>query len=369
MALLGAAALLAGACSTAAGSANPRTTGSAPGTSTESTESTIAATDPGTTAGTAAPVTTEPPTTATEVPTTIAPTTVAPTMPPRPPRPPPPKQGRARPPEAIALPGAPVVPNEGVWAPMGMLVDGAPALYATTVRANLDGSVVAGVAWIDPTAVRAQLFPGSQMPGGQWSVPFNVPVELKTSLIASFNSGFLLSEAQGGFYLEGREATPLHDGTAAIHIDVDGTIAIGALGRDVALGPNTAAIRQNLPLLVDGGVVAPTATDGDTYVWGKTLGHTPFVWRSALGIREDNSLVYVAGPSMSARMLGNTLVAAGAVRALELDINPNWVTFNANTCDPQGAVCTGTKLLPAMLRSPERYLTPDDRDFFALFAR
>jgi hypothetical protein len=251
---------------------------------------------------------------------------------------------------------------------MGMLVDGAPAMWSTTVRANGDGSVQAGIAWIDNTAVRGQLFPGSQMPGGQWSVPFNVPIEQKPSLLASFNSGFLLSEAQGGFYLEGREATPLRNGSAAVHIDTDGAIDIGALGRDFSLGPQTASIRQNLPLLVDGGVVASSATDADTFVWGKTLGHTPFVWRSALGIRGDGSLVYVAGPSMSARMLGNTLVAAGAVRALELDINPNWVTFNANACDAAGQ-CVGTKLLANMLRSPERYLTSDDRDFFALFAR
>jgi hypothetical protein len=361
--LLGASA---SACATAAGTSSGPSTSPAPGSAAPATSP--PSTAPGTVVPeTAVPVATELPTT-TEAPTTIAPVVTAPPTLPRPPRPPPPKEGRARPPEAIALPGPAVIANEGLWAPMGMLVDGAPAMWSTTVRANGDGSVLAGIAWIDNTAVRGQLFPGSQMPGGQWSVPFNVPVEQKQSLIASFNSGFLLSEAQGGFYLEGREATPLRNGSAAVHIDTDGTIAIGALGRDVSLGPQTASIRQNLPLLVDGGAVAASATDTDTYVWGKTLGGVPYVWRSALGIRGDGSLVYVAGPSMSARMLGNTLVAAGAVRALELDINPNWVTFNANACNPDGQ-CVGTKLLPNMLRSPERYLTSDDRDFFALFAR
>jgi hypothetical protein len=51
---------------------------------------------------------------------------------------------------------------------------------------------------------------------------------------------------------------------------------------------------------------------------------------------------------------------------MELDINSEWVTFNFY--GGWGAL-TPQKLLPDMTRDPTRYLTPDDRDFFAVFRR
>ncbi len=330
-----------------------------------------AATEPPAT--TTSTTTATPSTTATTTPATIpVPTTASPTLPPppptRPPRPAPPKPGRAAPPASIALPGPAAVGGEGVWVP-GPVVDGAPAIETTTIRTNASGSAQAAVAWIDTTAVKARLFPGTNQPGGGWTTPPMIGDDLRSSLLAAFNSGFLLAEAQGGFFLDGREAVPLVNGTAAIHIDTDGNLTIGQLGRDVSLSPGTAAIRQNLPLLVDGGVLAASADDRDIAVWGKTLGKIPFVWRSGLGQRDDGTLVYVGGPAMSARSLGHTLIAAGAIRALELDINPNWVTFNTYRFDPASGTTTGTKLMANMNRSADRYLAPDDRDFFALFAR
>lgn len=316
-----------------------------------------------------APGTTETTTTTTEAPTTAPPTTPPPPTT-KPPRPAPPKPGRAQPPEALTLPGPPVVDGEGVWQPLGTAVGGAPAMYSTLIRANLDGSALAAVVWIDQTAVRAQLFPGTREPAGAgYTTPSAIPSDQQSQLLAAFNSGFLLKESQGGFYLEGRDAVPLHNGNAAAHIDTDGNLTVGMLGRDFDVGPNTAAIRQNLPLIVDAGVAAATTSDGDNRVWGATLGHTPFVWRSALAVRADGSLLYVAGPGLSSRMLANVLVSAGAIRAMELDINPSWVTFNVYAFDPRRGTVSANKLLPAMTKPATRYLTPDDRDFFALFAR
>jgi len=352
-----------------AGERTARTDGSSSTTGTDAPSSSSSSTASSSTASTASPTTTAPSTTA-KATTSLPASTAAASLPPhkRAERPVVPRAGRPAPPGPIALPGPAVVANEGDWAPAGPDVDGAPALYTTVVRANASGSTTAGVAWIDTTAVKGQLFPGSTQPGGQWTVPFNVPLDQKPNLLAAFNSGFLLNEAQGGFYLEGHEAVPLRNGTAALYIDANGTMNVGMLGRDFNEGPDTAAIRQNLPLLIDGGVINASATDRDAFVWGKTLGGGSYVWRSGIGVRNDGTLVYVGGPALSARMLATTLVAAGAVRAMELDINPNWVTFNIFSCDASGS-CNGRKLLPAMLRDPNRYLSPDNRDFFAIFSR
>ena len=42
----------------------------------------------------------------------------------------------------------------------------------------------------------------------------------------------------------------------------------------------------------------------------------------------DGALVYVGGPGLDIADLANILVRAGAVRAMELDINTDWVNFS-----------------------------------------
>lgn len=54
---------------------------------------------------------------------------------------------------------------------------------------------------------------------------------------------------------------------------------------------------------------------------GLTLGNAACVWRSGLGITADGALVYVGGPGLNVTTLADILARAGAVRAMELDIN------------------------------------------------
>ena len=64
------------------------------------------------------------------------------------------------------------------------------------------------------------------------------------------------------------------------------------------------------------------------------------------------------------------LQRAGAVRAMELDINTQWTSANYYQLapgDPQ--VVSAAKLLPNMARPATRFLAPDERDFVAVFIR
>jgi hypothetical protein len=60
------------------------------------------------------------------------------------------------------------------------------------------------------------------------------------------------------------------------------------------------------------------------------------------------------------------MVRLGAVRAIELDINPEWPSFigyaRRGGRDP-------IKLVPNPQQSAYRYLTPDTRDFFAVYTK
>jgi hypothetical protein len=122
--------------------------------------------------------------------------------------------------------------------------------------------------------------------------------------------------------------------------------------------------RQNLPLIVDGGALNPALSNGS--LWGATLGNAVRVWRSGIGVDAHGNILYAAADAQTAQSLAQILQRAGAIRAMELDINSEWTTFNYyrgwNAASPQ-------KLLPDMSRVATRYLTPDDRDFFAVYER
>ena len=64
--------------------------------------------------------------------------------------------------------------------------------------------------------------------------------------------------------------------------------------------------------------------------------------------------------------LAQILQRAGAVRAMQLDINPEWPTLITYT-HQHGTV--PTKIVPNVMQPSTRYLVPDDRDFFAVYRR
>ncbi|MGH7698122.1 MAG: phosphodiester glycosidase family protein [Candidatus Dormibacteria bacterium] len=246
-----------------------------------------------------------------------------------------------------------------------------PGMYEAQFRADTvyTGEITTAV-WIDPLLLRVGLVPGLTEPGGTWPhPPYTTPAEVP-SVLAAFNGGFRFADAHGGFYLDGRAAVPLRPGATSLVIDRDGRVDVGTWGAQVTMTPDVVAVLQNLVLMVDGGQVAPSATYNDTRIWGNTLGGSVVVARSGIGVTATGGLVYVAGPALTARTLAEALQRAGAVRAMTVDINPEWVTFNFYThpdpADPSKVVAS--KRYPQMQRPATRYLPPtsESRDFFTV---
>ena len=95
------------------------------------------------------------------------------------------------------------------------------------------------------------------------------------------------------------------------------------------------------------------------------------MWRSGVGVDANGALIYAGGNSLSVLSLARTLQAAGAVRAMELDINTDWVSAYTYVNDPAtdpNAPVIGLKLGGDMARGGDRYLQLGERDFFAFFA-
>jgi Phosphodiester glycosidase len=263
--------------------------------------------------------------------------------------------------------------NEGVWQPTGRTVQGLPAVYTTFMRPDpVHTSLVTGVAWMDTKLLRTVFVPGLQEPGAgpnPWGA--HIPEDHRSALVAAFNSGFKMSGSRGGYYADGEMVKPLREGAASLVIFADGTADVGMWGRDFQMGPNVKTVRQNLDLMVDGGQPAQDLASDSTEKWGATLGNKVYVWRSAVGVAANGGLIYVGGNGLNAKTLGDVLARVGAVRAMELDINSQWVTYYLyDQVDPANPnAVKGRKLLPDMERGEDRYLQPGERDFFALFAR
>jgi hypothetical protein len=277
-------------------------------------------------------------------------------------------------PAPIVPPASPALAGEGQWSPAGRTVGGIPAVYVTTVRPDpVHTSYVVGVAWMDTKLLRATLYSGSQIPGGG-PYPDTAPISAaaSSSLVAAFNAGFLMSAANGGYYTNNQTVIPLRTGAASFVVYQDGSATVGAWGQDVTMTPNVVSVRQNLDLLVEGGRPVPGLNAADTTQWGATLGNAVYVWRSGIGVTADGALVYVGGPGLNITDLADLLVRAGAVRAMELDINTDWVNYSlySPTASAPAAPADGVELLPSMAGGPSRYFQSWwARDFITMSAR
>ena len=270
-------------------------------------------------------------------------------------------------PAPIRTAAQPPLPGEGVWQ-VNATVHGAPAMAQTFLRPDATHtSYTAGAVTFDPHLVRTTLHPGNSQPGGTgWAVA--PTITQPAGLLSAFNSGFKLGDAHGGFYANGRYAQPLAPRGASMVFYTDGTMTVGQWGRDVQMSPNVAAVRQNLTLLVDHGVVIPGDSTHTQQTWGATVGNKNFVWRSGIGVTANGDIVNVIGPRLSAQSLAVLLQHAGAVRAMQLDINPEWTSYVLYH-QPSNTHAGASNLLPTMNRAPTRYNSVSGRDFVTTHTR
>jgi hypothetical protein len=187
-------------------------------------------------------------------------------------------------------------------------------------------------------------------------------------LVAAFNGGFKFETESGGFLSYGRTAVSLRRGLGSIVTYADGSTNIGAWEEGVPSHRSpVVSVRQNLSLLIDHGHT--TGTVECVSCWGATLGGGPDVARSALGITSDRQLVWAGGEGASVTTLAEGLLAAKAVRAVELDINPQWVAAYLYRHRGSRRPLEPIPVVPAQNGIPGAFLEPYSRDFFTVLAR
>jgi hypothetical protein len=257
-----------------------------------------------------------------------------------------------------------------------LLVSPVPATGAWRVVARVHGRPAAWLAErgsvslmrFDQGLVHLTLHAGSSDGGTVgWKYGDRVtPAEIHR-LVAAFNGGFKLTYGSVGFVSGGHVAVPLSGGLGSVVTYTDGTTAIGAWHAGVpSAARRVYSVLQNERLLVDHGLAASTATSCILACFGATVGSRTVVARSGLGIARGGELVWAAGNSLTPAGLAQAMISAGVLRAVELDINPDWVAGYLYTHHPSGP--SPVAVIPGQRGIAGELLEPYSRDFFAVIA-
>jgi hypothetical protein len=221
----------------------------------------------------------------------------------------------------------------------------------------------------DQRLVRLALHAGLGEPEGTWRYGDRIEPREIHRVVAAFNGGFKFETGVIGFMADGRVAVALQPGLASIVTYRNGTTEIGAWEGGVPTrGQPIASVLQNLHLLVDHGVPAGSVESCVQECWGSVLGGGTLIARSALGITGDGQLVWAAGESLSPAAIAQALVGAGVQRAVELDINPEWVAGYLYVHGGRRGP-SAEQVVPGQNGIPGRFLEPYSRDFFTILVR
>jgi hypothetical protein len=221
---------------------------------------------------------------------------------------------------------------------------------------------------MDGSKLRIGSVAGTKQPGGPIGNPGpgKVPDSIQNAneLIAAFDGGFQYRDGAYGMITEGKTYVPLRSNLATLIINSLGKASIIDY-QGQKINSDVVTVRQNGPLLVRDGQITPFTEEGkDT--WGRTVTNSMYTWRSGLGVTKTGDLIYAVGPSLVPQTLALALKSAGAVNAMQLDINPFWVRYAIFYPTTTGTY-QSLPLLKNMENGGPSYLHGYQKDFFYVF--
>lgn len=265
----------------------------------------------------------------------------------------------------VAVPRAVCVSTCRAWRPVDTWAPKpVPAYLTSFIPFPGDSAIVAYAGWFRTSGTDLALYLGDEGPGATSLSrgPEAVPTAGLSRLLATFNSGFYEKDGAAGFYVNHTLYYPMVRGLATVVRYTNGTVDVAPWTGGAHPGANVVMARQNLKMLVYSS--RATGLSADNVDWGLTLHGVPAVWRSALGIDAKGNLIYAAAPDVTSAQLAQIMVDLHTVRAMQLDINPEWpilVTYGAS----------GARLPTLDVANPNqvatRFLSLTTKDFFAIY--
>ena len=144
-------------------------------------------------------------------------------------------------------------------------------------------------------------------------------------VLAAFNGGFRLNLGLGGFLVLGRGAgTDPARARVGRHL-CRRHVRHRRLGHATCRHPARTSSASGRTSACSSTAGQPAADVDEYGPWGATLGGGFAVARSGLGIDRYGNLLWAGSTYATPRAIAMALIQSGAVRAMQLDINPMWV--------------------------------------------
>jgi hypothetical protein len=264
--------------------------------------------------------------------------------------------------------------GEGVWhnRPLKMFPN-REVMAVTFIRPDQDRSyAITNIAQLDMGVMKMGSVAGTKQPGGPVGKPGPgiIPKDIIDSgkLLAAFDGGFQYKDGEYGMIVGDTTYLPLKNDLGTLVGYKDGSLKIINY-EGQPLGDNVSFVRQNCPILVDNGAVA-AGDPRNKSLWGRLATGTVdiYTWRSGVGLTKEGNLIFAVGNNLTPTTLAYALKTAGAVNAIQLDINPIWVRFNLFESIGQGKYASST-LTKDLQDGSKEYLNGYAKDFFYLYAK
>jgi hypothetical protein len=230
----------------------------------------------------------------------------------------------------------------------------AVAIVAMDLR-ELDLEMVAGTEEPESTKVRRSHRPGV------------VPEADRATVMAVFNGGFKAMHGNFGMRIGQDTFLPPRESSCTLALLPNAELEIRTFSEIKDDEPNMVAFRQMPPCLIERGAPNKRLLNEFARNWGASVDGETIIRRSAIGVSQDKRfLFYGLGDAVSARSIGDALLAAGAYDAAQLDVNQAYPRFLLVAHGPAtGSLALTDPLIPGLRYKPTEYVvTPEQRDFF-----
>ncbi len=268
--------------------------------------------------------------------------------------------------------GLPNVSGEGIWHNHPLkLFSGEQVMAYTFVRPDTARPFAyVTLVQMDMRKMNLMAVAGIKEPGGAAGNPgpglIPQTIVQNRSLIAAFDGGFQYRDGMYGMIVGNKTYLPLQENVGTLVGYKDGSLKIiNYTGQD--LGKNVVFVRQNCPILIEDGQVF-ALNELNKKLWGRTFNADIYTWRSGIGLTKEGNLIYAVGNNLSPESLADALKMAGAVNAIQLDINPFWVRFNIFDSNRNGTYTIST-LTKDLKDGSKAYLEGYSKDFFFLYKK
>jgi hypothetical protein len=270
------------------------------------------------------------------------------------------------------IPGLKKVTGEGLWydRPLKIFPDKEVMAYTFVRPDPTRPFAYVTLVEMDMKAMELGVVAGKTQPGGPLGNfgPGKIPADIVSSgnLVAAFDGGFQYRDGEYGMIVSGKTYLPLQENIGTLVGYSDGSLKIiNYQGQN--LGPDVTFVRQNCPILIENGQVF-AENEINKKLWGRTFNSDIYTWRSGVGLTADGNLLYAVGNDLSPETLAVALKMAGAVNAIQLDINPFWVRFNIFEPKTSSGYTTVT-LMKSLKDGSKDYLNGYSKDFFYIYKR